>query len=242
LLKSDEKSELRIRLAGRGRCGSWISNLPIFGTGLEWTNEEWTTMTKLWLGIDQDQHGHCPYCTQNMSPRKKHALSCRSGGDLIRRHNALRNFIYGLCQEAGLSPILEKTSTGDVPGLRPADVYIKDYEPNVNLSIDVAITCPFYGTFKLDMNAAERYANEIKEKKYGSMFKGTTNKFTPVVFDTFGGINEDGETVLKDLIKRSSETSAKYTIGTQWRRLLNSLHKNNVKMILRRMIRSRIPI
>jgi len=124
--------------------------------------------------------------------------------------------------------------------LIPADVYLPDHESNINYSIDVAVTYPFYGTFKMDLQAVERYASDVKEKKYGFMFKGTRNKYLPVVFDTFGGLNDDGERFMKDIIKRNEESKGRFSSATLWRKLLHILYTNNTRMVLRRMEGCRI--
>ena len=67
-------------------------------------------------------------CSSALDPDCHHTLTCRSGGDIIARHNKLRDCFANLCSKACLSPQLEKG-----PGLdfsRPADVLV----PNWSLS------------------------------------------------------------------------------------------------------------
>ena len=64
----------------------------------------------------------CPLCSSALDPDCHHALTCHSGGDIIARHNRLRDCFANLCSEACLSLQLEKG-----PGLdfsRPADVLV----------------------------------------------------------------------------------------------------------------------
>ena len=45
-----------------------------------------------------------------LDSKADHATKCKRGGDLIRRHNNIRDVIYHMCRQAGLSPVLEKTN------------------------------------------------------------------------------------------------------------------------------------
>ena len=192
-------------------------------------------MCKLWLGLDIYKGGNCRICDNTMSPGAKHGLACKSGGDLIKRHNRIRDFIYNLSREAGLNPSLEKGNLlGEQPGRRPADVFIENFREGASAALDVAVTCPFRGTFKNDIHAVEKYSKDIKIHKYAGDFNQNI-KYIPIVMDTFGGLNEDGESAIKSIIERNVETKGRYSKGTLWRRLFHTLFTENVKMILKRL-------
>ena len=47
----------------------------------------------------------CPICTSSMlDTYGDHALACSTSGDIIARHNAVRDFLYNIAKLAGLSP------------------------------------------------------------------------------------------------------------------------------------------
>ena len=69
-----------------------------------------------------------------------HALTCRSGGDIIARHNKLRDSFANLCSKACLSPQLEKG-----PGLdfsRPADVLVSNWSLSNPAAFDLKVIHP----------------------------------------------------------------------------------------------------
>ena len=113
-------------------------------------------------------------------------MACKNGGDLIKRHNKLRNFIFNLSQQCGLNPVLEKKNIlGDCDsGKRPADVLIPSWSLNKDYAIDVAVTDPISGSFKLDMEACDKYAENYKHNNYDDGFKNSQIIFLPVVFST----------------------------------------------------------
>ena len=62
---------------------------------------------KWWLGLPLTPDGTpCPLCHHNMDAWGHHMLTCRSGGDMITRHNLLRDCIADFCNKACLSPNL----------------------------------------------------------------------------------------------------------------------------------------
>ena len=90
-------------------------------------------LLKWWLGIPiSSTDSKFFLCSKTLDPDGHHALTCRSGGDTIVRHNNLRDCFSNLCSKAWLSPQLEKG-----PGInfsRPADVLV----PNWSLSYPAA--------------------------------------------------------------------------------------------------------
>ena len=50
----------------------------------------------------------CPHCKQTMDIYGDHATCCKKGGDLITRHNSIRDLCDRIATEALLSPVMEK--------------------------------------------------------------------------------------------------------------------------------------
>ena len=64
-------------------------------------------------------------CTQTINIYGDHATCCSKSGDLIVRHNALRNLVELIASAVFLGPELEKKGIlGSAPGRRPGDVTI----------------------------------------------------------------------------------------------------------------------
>ena len=88
----------------------------------------------------------CPLCMQPINVYGDHATCCAKSGDLIIRHNALRNLVNAIASDGVLNPVLEKKGIlGPTSGRRPGDVTIPDWSGNP-LAIDVAVTCPLLKT------------------------------------------------------------------------------------------------
>ncbi len=50
----------------------------------------------------------CPLCMQPINIYGDHASCCAKNGDLVIRHNALRNLVYSVASDGLLQPVLEK--------------------------------------------------------------------------------------------------------------------------------------
>jgi hypothetical protein len=166
-------------------------------------------------------------------------LACKNGGDLIKRHNKLRNFIFHIAQQCGSNPVLEKKNIlGDCnSGKRPADVLLPGWSLNQDYAIDVAVTDPINGTFKLDLEACDKYADKYKHDKYDDGFRNTQIIFIPVIFSTFGSLNQEGYCFLNDLFRRNCDSLAQERctyMPLLWQQLSISLQKENFKMMSRR--------
>ena len=96
---------------------------------------------KWWLGIPiSTADSKYPLCSSALDPDCHHALTCRSGGDIIARHNKLRDCFANLCSKACLSPQLEKG-----PGLdfsRPADVLVPNWSLSNPAAFDLKVIHP----------------------------------------------------------------------------------------------------
>ena len=82
----------------------------------------------------------CPLCKQ-INIYGDHATCCATSGDVIHRHNALRNLVGSFASDGLLSPVLEKKGIlGPTSGRRPGDVSIPIWSAGKGLAIDVAVT------------------------------------------------------------------------------------------------------
>ena len=90
-----------------------------------------------------------------------HALTCRSGGDIIARHNKLRDCFANLCSKACLSPQLEKG-----PGLdfsRPADVLVPNWSLSNPAAFDLKAIHPLNTDLILEASLASGNSAEFGE-------------------------------------------------------------------------------
>jgi len=85
------------------------------------------------------------------------------------------------------------------PGRRPGDVTVPLWRRGLGLAIDVAVTCPFAINNLSRSDPCEYYAEAKKHKYYDADFKNTQYEFAAMVFESTGGVNEEGLAVLRQL-------------------------------------------
>ena len=125
-------------------------------------------------------------------------------GDMIIRHNSLRNLVEDFETDAKLSPVLEKQGIlGNTTGRRPGDVTFEKWAEGKGLAIDVAVTSPLAPTRMVA--PCEWCAATQKHAKYDLSFVGTNYLFSAMVFETLGAINTEGEELLPMLFRFASK-------------------------------------
>jgi hypothetical protein len=98
-----------------------------------------------------------------------------------------------------------KALLGNTTGRRPGDVTLEKWSGGKGLAIDVAVTSPLAATYVRKQEPCEWYAGSQKHDKYDAGFKDTNYFFTPMVFETLGAINVEGEEVLRTIFRFASE-------------------------------------
>ena len=83
------------------------------------------------MDVDTSGGSLCPFCPGvAFDPLSHHAASCRHGGDVIARHNHLRDIFADFCCHAHL-PVKVEVGCGlgrDNVNSRPADVLVQTEE------------------------------------------------------------------------------------------------------------------
>ena len=155
-------------------------------------------------------------------------------GDLIIRHNSLRNLVEDFASDGMLSPVLEK----DITGRRPGDVTLERWAEGKGLAIDVAVTSPLAATCVFKKEPCEWYAATQKHGKYDASFVDTNYFFGAMVFETLGAINAEGEDILRQVFrfaaKRLGREFTSYC-GRAWARVSCNLQRSISQAILVRI-------
>ena len=110
--ENDLKRQARLRSMSAKYAGGWIRVLPSKSLSLDFKPQEFLILLKLWLGLPQLPSGHaftCNQCGVQLDTLGYHALTCKSRGDLIYRHNTIRDAINKAYLMAGWTPQTRKS-------------------------------------------------------------------------------------------------------------------------------------
>eukprot|EP00731_Ephydatia_muelleri_P003184 Em0001g3184a len=92
-------------------AASWLSVVPSVGLGLHLDPNELQIAVKWWLGLDISRGSSCALCPDvALDPLGHHAATCRRGGDVVIRHNRLRDVFLSFCHQAHIAARLEAGS------------------------------------------------------------------------------------------------------------------------------------
>ena len=183
----------------------------------------------------------CPVCNEEvLDANGKHGVNCKKSGDIIQRHNDIRDYLYAQCRTAQLSPQKEQ---GDGDGLRPGDVYLPRWVGIQPAAIDVSVVNPLNANIvskaAVEEGAAASEAAHRKCTKYAPYVAANNVSFIPFIMETFGGFGLDAIAFTKRLATQASRhrgTDYKTEKKHLFQKLSLTLQRGIAKMLIARMI------
>ena len=133
----------RLLSASSPHASSWLTVIPSERQGLHLDPPVFQTALKWWLGLDTAEGSHCALCPDKMlDPLGHHATTCKRGGDVVFRHNKLRDILAETCRRAHFSVQVEAgcNLTSDHSHSRPADVLISNWVLGETAACDLSVT------------------------------------------------------------------------------------------------------
>ena len=116
-LVSSPAQHARLLSVSSPHASAWLSVMPTPQLNLHLEPPEFQVALKWWLGLDTSQNARCSLCPSHaLDPLGHHALTCKSSGGLIVRHNALRDTFWESCKLACIGGQLEAGSSLDEEG------------------------------------------------------------------------------------------------------------------------------
>eukprot|EP00731_Ephydatia_muelleri_P036461 Em0259g4a len=173
-----DADKARLLSTSAPHAASWLSVVPSVGLGLHLDSNELQIAVKWWLGLDTSRGSSCALCPdETLDPLGHHAATCRRGGDVVIRHNRLRDVFLSFCHQAHIAARLEAGS-GLTPGLdctRQADVLVRDWAQGKPAAFDITVTSPLTPAILAEASrrvgaaaeAAENTANDPKCAELG---------------------------------------------------------------------------
>jgi hypothetical protein len=232
----DDREKQRLLRVAQPHAGAFVTAVPSEedGKGTTLKPRIYRTAIAYRLGVPVLENEIPCLCMQPINIYGDHATCCAKSGDLIFRHNSLRDLISSIASDGLLNPILDLGPTSG----RPGDVTIPNWNLGDGLAIDVAVTSPLIKSSQRATSPCEDYAANQKHKKYDASFEGTNYYFSAMVFETLGAINHEGEEVLRQLFgyaanKLGREFSS--FCGRAWARLSCCLQRSVAQSILVRI-------
>ena len=196
-------------------AGSWLTTRPIKSLGFCLNKQEFRDSICLRYGLRVPNTSSPCLCGKKNDI--DHALSCKRGGYVIKRHDRVRDLeaelMREVCTDVRIEPhLLPLANPNRVSGNKAENARLDVagnglWSPMERTFIDVRITHPNCPTH-IDKDIAQVYRTQENEKKSAyneriiQVEKGT---FTPIVFSTFGGMGPEAERFHKRLAELIAE-------------------------------------
>ena len=246
---SDSVRDLaRLAVLAQKKALEYLSCVPCKRSGLYLRPDQWVVVTRYILGEPiYDSDRICPACNSPSDKWGHHALtSCgQHGGEIVTRHNVLRNFFFDLSVQAGLNPVKEARFL--LPGGRkPADVLLPwsgglvGGDPSSDLCADLTITglrdCYLSRTVD-DGSYPAVQAHVRKENLVGAACRNFGLTFVPVAMCALGSMTPTTYNLIsrisKDKAIRTGADISK-TINNSFKKLNILLMRSNSNLLLNR--------
>jgi hypothetical protein len=238
----NEREAQRLRRCAQPHANGFITAVPSEEDGRDTLLKPrvFRTAVAYRLGVPVlDKEIPCPLCKQTINIYGDHATCCTKNGDIIIRHNTLRNLIDNFASDGLLSPELEKQGIlGNTTGRRPGDVTLHRWDAGGALAIDVAITSALGKASIRRESPCEEYALTQKHGKYDKSFAETNYSFCAMVWETLGALNSEGEEVLRQIFRfAAKQLGCEFSsyCGRAWARISCCLQRSVGQAILNRI-------
>ena len=173
-------------------AGDWLNVVPNPILGLHLHSREFINAVKYRLGVPIfASAGHCPMCRKPSDILGDHAIVCGNRGEVIARHNHLRNALYEAALAANLAPRKEEQALIPSTNNKPADVLISFLTGGQDTALDVTVRSPLSPTY---VDRAAQTPGHTLTVAWDSKCMGTFEAcaqqglvFIPLPVETLGG-------------------------------------------------------
>ena len=173
-------------------AGDWLHVVPSTALGLHLHDQEFRLCLQYWLGVRMLEEGSaCPVCQVTTDGFGDHQVSCRGNGDMIHRHDSLRDALFAAARSASLAPRKEVPAL--IPGAssRPADVYLPCWKRGRPAALDVSVILPLQSLTIRGAATTQGHALDVgegrKRASHSSSCHSAGISFVPLLVETLGG-------------------------------------------------------
>ena len=234
--------------------GRWLAAAPSRTFDMHMSGAEVSITSCMHLGVDVLKGGQpCRFCSAVLDAKGVHAASCMSGGDVLLRHNRVRNIIYRYGGRGQLNAELEKAGILDEDGVfvdlcRPADIMIDGMESSrrgsERLALDVKIinalgSGHYLDTLEGSLNAAVKYRDAACTRaNVRTRCAAMGVRYEPLVFTTQGGCEKHAEANISQIADAVGHVEGR-DAGKVKAEILENLCLSIMKSVAKAVIRRR---
>eukprot|EP00731_Ephydatia_muelleri_P001739 Em0001g1739a len=213
-------------------CGGFYP--PVFQIAVKW-----------WLGLDTSEGSQCTLCLSVLDHLGHHAVTCKYGGDVVSRHNKIRDILVETCRCAHIGVQVEvgNNLTHDHNKTRPADIVLSNWFLGKPAALDVSITSPLNPLTLLEAGVLAKSAAQVTEARKHQAndpkCSGLGWVCVPMVAESYGAWGDEASSIISSIASRLATSTCKsksVVLNDIYGRLNVHLVRANATAILSRII------
>eukprot|EP00731_Ephydatia_muelleri_P027499 Em0019g372a len=250
---SELYSRLNLYLADKARllsissphASAWLSVTPSEGLGLHLDPPVFQIAVKWWLGLDTSEGSQCTLCRGVLDHLGHHAVTCKYGGDVVSRHNKIRDILVETCRRAHIGVQVEvgNNLTHDHNKTRPADILLSNWFLGKPAALDVSITSPLNPLTLLEAGVLAKSAAQVTEARKHQANDPKCSELgwvcVPMVAESYGAWGDEASSIISSIASRLATSTCKsksVVLNDIYGRLNVHLVRANATAILSRII------
>lgn len=201
----DEAARTRLDSEAAKWAAAWLLAKPCRAMGLLIDEVDMMTLLQFWLGERSRGAEFCARCKSPMDRHGHHAVTCKFGGNVSRRHNALRDCFFKFCKQARITASKERGANYR-DKTRPADILLSPSFGSLQFvsdALDFAVTSPHIfnpvgagGGSEVSLSQVSFYEQE-KHRLNSPKCSELNWRVVPMVVSTFGEWGEEAQPIFK---------------------------------------------
>ena len=256
--RSGQLDKARLQAYAAPGASRWIGATPSKTLDKHLTNSQLSTTTAMQLGVDVFEEAFlCRICGMCADTKGIHCLSCTGGGDIVLRHNDVRDIVYSFAGRARLQPQLEKAGLLAEPGIflelrRPADVLVEGLpshgrnSASAKVALDIKVVNAIGADHSSDtcqgpLVAAEAYREKaLATNQTADRCRAQGITYEPLVFTCQGGCERHAEGILTQIaeaVARAEDLEAASVKADILEQISSCLARHVARAISRRVPR-----
>ena len=202
----DSYTRARLLATSAPHSRDWLLAIPISSCGLHLDDEAIRIEVGLRLGCKIREPRDC-ICGKLVDARGSRSLLCKHGSGRLARHHSITDLIHHALIRANIPFIKEPKGLLNTDNKRPDGFTLIPWQVGRNLTCDVSIVNTIAASYIQTTSVIAGGATEISSERKIVKYVELSNRscFWPLIFETFGPINDLGLSFLDELGHRIAD-------------------------------------
>ena len=216
LNSSSVADKARLLSVSSPHAASWLSVVPSENLGLHLDPPVFQVAIKWWLGLDTSEGSQCALCPGNtLDHLGHHAVTCKYGGDVVSRHNRIRDILVETCRRAhiGVKEEVGNNLSRDHSKTRPADILLPNWFLGRTAALDVSITSPLNPVTLLEAGVSATAAAQATEARKHQANDPKCSELgwvcVPMVVETYGAWGKEATAIISSVASRLATSTCR---------------------------------